>query len=57
LVTGNTAVEIVASPRSREPVAGAHFEIECRGGRRLRVPPGFDERDLARLIAVVERGC
>lgn len=51
------AVEIVASPRSGEPVSGSHFEIECRGGRRLRVPSGFDERELARLISALERAC
>lgn len=51
------AVEIVASPRSDATVLGSHFEIECRGGRRLRVPSGFDERELARLVAALERAC
>lgn len=51
------AVEIVASPVSRESVSGSHFEIECRGGRRVRVPSGFDERELTRLMAALERSC
>ncbi len=33
------------------------FELELRGGRVLRVPHGFDERELARLIGVLERAC
>ena len=30
------------------------YEIALAGGRLLRIPPGFDDRDVARLIAVVE---
>lgn len=37
--------------------ARAEFELELRGGRVLRVPRGFDERELARLIGVLERAC
>ncbi len=32
----------------------AAYEITLASGRTLRVPPGFDESDVARLIAVVE---
>lgn len=30
------------------------FEVELASGRRLRVPPGFDETDLARLVSALE---
>lgn len=33
------------------------FELELRGGRVLRVPHGFDEHELGRLIGVLERAC
>lgn len=35
----------------------AVFELELRGARVLRVPRGFDERELLRLIGVLERAC
>jgi len=31
----------------------ASFEVDLGGGRRLRVPAGFAERDLERLLAVL----
>ena len=33
------------------------FELELKGGRRLRVPSRFDAEALSRLIAAVERAC
>lgn len=42
----------VAVPAAAMPAAT--YEITLAGGRSLRVPPGFDESDVARLIAVVE---
>lgn len=37
--------------------ARADFELELAGGRVLRVPRGFDEQELARLLAALERAC
>jgi len=36
------------------PTTAAAYEITLSGGRSLRVPPGFDDGDVARLIAVAE---
>ena len=49
----------MAQPQRRyfEPVAApreAPIEIALRGGRTVRVGPGFDEATLARLVAVLE---
>lgn len=30
------------------------FELELVGGRRLRIPPGFDVGDLGRLLSLLE---
>lgn len=30
------------------------FEVELASGRRLRIPPGFDEADLVRLVTALE---
>jgi len=43
-----------APTESSAPSAAASYEIGLSGGRWLRVSPGFDESDVARLIAVVE---
>jgi hypothetical protein len=40
----------IAVPRAAVP----SYEIALAGGRSLRVPPGFDDGEVARLIAVVE---
>ena len=39
-----------------EGVADGRFELELTGGRRLRIPVGFEPDALERLLAVVERG-
>jgi hypothetical protein len=36
-------------------MSGATFELELGGGRRLRIPGGFDEVSLERLLAVLRR--
>lgn len=36
------------------PAAGPTYEIALAGGRRLRIPPGFDDGEVARLMAVAE---
>lgn len=41
-------LEQALAPEARD------FELELSGGRRLRVPPHFDEASLARLLRVVE---
>ena len=42
--------------RLPSPVAPpASFELDLASGRRLRIPAGFEARDLERLLAVVER--
>jgi len=33
------------------------FEVMCRGGRSVRVTPGFDADALSRLLAVLDRPC
>lgn len=33
------------------------FEVELRGGRRVRVAAGFDESALRRLLGVLESAC
>ncbi len=33
------------------------FEVEIAGGRFLRVPPGFDDGDLRRLLAALGVSC
>lgn len=50
-------IEIVGAERSTAAAIVGVFELELAGGRRLRVPPGFDADDLVRLIAAVERAC
>lgn len=50
-------IEIVDAKRATDRDARAGFELELRGGRRLRVPPGFDADELARLISAIERAC
>ena len=45
---GFPVVEVVAD------VGVARFELELVSGLRLRVPPGFDAGELARLLEVVE---
>jgi transposase-like protein len=42
----------VTVPTASAPAAA--YEITLAGGRSLKVPPGFDESDVARLIAVAE---
>ena len=36
--------------------ADGRFELELAGGRRLRIPVGFEPDALERLLGVVERG-
>jgi hypothetical protein len=36
------------------PREAAHFELELRGGRRLRVPASFEEPALRRLLEFLE---
>lgn len=50
-------IEIVDARPATVRDARAVFELELVGGRRLRVPTGFDAEELARLIAAVERAC
>lgn len=38
------------------PRGGAAIELELSGGRRIRVPPGFDGEDLRRVLAVLDEG-
>ena len=40
--------------RPAETGAGAPIEIQLTGGRRVRVPRGFDTEDLRRVLAVLE---
>ena len=51
-------VELTAVPPPPPPPApcddGAVFEIMLRTNRSIRVPAGFDARELARLVAVLE---
>jgi hypothetical protein len=37
----------------RAGVNDDRFELELGGGRRLRIPPGFDAETLGRLLAVL----
>jgi hypothetical protein len=41
-------LEQALTPEARD------FELELSGGRRLRVPPHFDEASLARLLRALE---
>ena len=50
-------IEIVGRESGVACAPGLHFEVELRGGRRLRVPPRFDADELARLVAALERAC
>lgn len=50
-------IEIVGRDVRAAVGTGKHFEIELAGGRRLRIPPGFDAAELARLIRALERAC
>lgn len=50
-------IEIVGPEPGGSHGGAERFEIELRGGRRLRVPPGFDAGELTRLIAALERAC
>lgn len=45
------AVDIVTS-RDTTPI-----EVVTRSGRRVTVPPGFDEEHLARLLRALDAGC
>jgi hypothetical protein len=45
-------VEVVERGETAAP-----FEVELASGRRLRVPAGFDEAALLRLLAALERRC
>jgi transposase-like protein len=46
------AVRLVESPA--EAGDGAPIEIQLSGGRRVRVPRGFEAEDLRRVLAVLE---
>jgi hypothetical protein len=45
----------VAALRSTASSAG--FEVLLRSGRTIRVPAGFQEQELLRLLSVLERPC
>ncbi len=49
-------VELVASFEAAPPSSdeGAALELLLDGGRRLRIPRGFDEATLRRLLSVLE---
>ncbi len=51
---GGTTSSSVASFVEVRPREAAHFEVELRGGRRLRVPASFDEAALRRLVEFLE---
>jgi hypothetical protein len=51
-VSGFVAVDVRAPVRG----SGEGFEVEI-GGRLLRVPAGFDESDLRRLLSVLGASC
>jgi hypothetical protein len=38
-----------------DAVPDGRFELELAGGRRLRIPVGFEAEALERLLGVVER--
>lgn len=40
--------------RAAVSAAATHFELELRGGRRLRIPDAFEEAALRRLIRALE---
>ncbi len=41
----------------REGGQSSGFEVDLRGGRRIRVPRDFDADALARFLAVLESSC
>jgi len=43
-----------ATPVPEAPVAGGSFEVVLRNGRVVRVPSGFSDGELARVLAVAE---
>jgi transcriptional regulator with XRE-family HTH domain len=47
--------EVVTTPEP--PRAGRGIELTTAAGLELRVPPGFDEETLARVLALLARGC
>ena len=47
------AVDVVPD----EGESTAPFEVRLRGGRSVRVSPGFDADALSQLLAVLERPC
>jgi len=49
------AVEIVGREGPGDP--GKGFELELGGGMLVRIPPGFDESELRRLISAVRSWC
>ena len=52
----NGFVELIPARSPRERGAEG-FEIELLSGRRIRVGAEFEERALARLVALLEAGC
>ena len=54
---GLVAVDVVGPDGSPELEAGAGYQVELGGGLRVRVPSGFDERELARLVSVLRSSC
>ena len=51
-----TALSFVQLEPSTAPASGPMLELVVAEGRLIRVPTGFDEETLARLVAVVEGG-
>ena len=49
-----TLVPVEVVPDSPTSMAGAPLELVLRTGHVVRVPPGFDEGSLARLVWVLE---
>lgn len=47
----------VHAPTPSPRAAGDRVEVILRGGRRVRVWPGFDADTVARLVAVLEKAC
>ena len=55
-VTSSTALSFVKLSMPTVDVPPSPLEVVANNGRVVRVPVGFDELTLARLLAAVERG-
>lgn len=52
--SGPSFVPVVTRAAEATPAASSHLELVLEGGRMIRVPGGFDEGALRRLIAILE---